>query len=172
MDNKKTVGQVILDHDAKGHELQDDVHEYTLEMGKEIMANIHKAIGDALQRAPYQNRDFFVALVTTIDRMLKKPKNIPVVRLSCPTPVYKQSVWKYHHRSGGLEFLWSIPSALRCQDVLRNPQKYKDDEESQIFAKFIMLYESGELLEWVKKENGEDKKDAIIKVQKDEGATC
>lgn len=172
MENKKTVGQIILEHDAKGHDLQDDVHEYTLEMGKEIMANIHKAIQDALSYPAYQNRNFYVSLVTTIDRMLHKPKNIPIVRLSCPTPVYKQSVWKYHYKSGGLEFLWSIPSQMRCQDVLRNPHKYKDNQESKIFAQFIMLFESGELLEWVKKENGEDKKDAIIKIKKDEEAQC
>lgn len=171
MEERKTVGQIILEHDAKGHDLQDDVHEYTLEMGKEIMANIHKAIQDALLRPVYQNKNFYISLVTTIDRMLHKPKNIPIVRLSCPTPVYKQSVWKYHYKSGGLEFLWSIPSMLRCQDVIKNPHKYKDDQESKLFAQFILLFESGELLEWVKKENGE-KPDAVIKIKKDEEAQC
>jgi hypothetical protein len=45
------------------------------------------------------------------------------------------------------------------------------DKECADLAKFVILMESGELLEWVKKENGE-KRDAVIKIQEQQESEC
>ena len=67
----------------------------------------------------YCGKDFYIVLITIIDRVLRQPRIIPLARKSCPTPVYKQSVWKYKHTSAYLEFLWSIPdSILYSKDIM------------------------------------------------------
>lgn len=162
----KTVGQQVLENREKNHILTDDVQMYTEEMSKEILSLLQETITAALKHDLYQNRDFYIVLVKNVDRVLGEPKFQIWARRSCPTPVYKQDVWKYHHESGELEFLWCIPSAVRYWDIIRNTQKYFEDKRTARLAKFVTLMESGELLKWVKRENGE-LKDAIITINKE-----
>jgi hypothetical protein len=45
--------------------------------------------------------------------------------------------------------------------IINNQLKYLNDKETAELAKFVILMERGELLQWVKKENGE-KIDAVF----------
>lgn len=167
---KKTAGQVILDHNLKNYDLESDIIEYRRCMEPGIIDQIYDTARKSAKNDLYLHKDFYIVLITTNDRVLRMPKVITLARRSCPTPVYKQSVWKYHHFSDSLEFLWSIPDMLLYYHILKNKQKYLQDKECSELAKFVLLMESGELLEWVKKENGE-KVDAIIRVNPEE-STC
>jgi len=164
---KKTAGQQILEHDSLKLSLDDDITEYRTAMEPGIMQSVHDTAQKAKNNDHYRGKDFYVVLITTIDRVLRQPRIIPLARKSCPTPVYKQSVWKYRTNSDNLEFLWSIPDAILYYHILQNQHKYLQDKECADLAKFVILMESGELLDWVKKENGE-KIDAVIKINKDE----
>lgn len=170
MNQKKLAGQVIREHDALALDLEDDIVEYRRAMEPDIMDNIYKAVDKARLKDGYFGKDFYIVLITTIDRVLRQPKIIPLARKSCPTPVYKQSVWKYKNVTGELEFLWSIPDSILYYHIINNQAKYLADKETQQLAQFVILMESGELLEWVKKENGE-KIDAVIKLDNEE-KTC
>ncbi len=170
MEEKKLAGQIILEHDNLALDFEDDIVEYRRTMEPDIMASVYKTVDRARYKDGYYGKDFYVVLITTVDRVLRQPKIIPLARKSCPTPVYKQSVWKYKTLSGELEFLWSIPDAILYYHILRNQTKYLADKETSDLAKFVSLMESGELLEWVKKENGE-KIDAVININKEEN-TC
>lgn len=163
MKQKKAAGQQILEHDSLKLDLDDDISEYRKAMEPDIMARIYDTANKAKGQNGYTNTDFYIVLITTVDRVLRQPKVISLARKSCPTPVYKQSVWKYHNFSDTLEFLWSIPDQILYYHILHNKDKYLLDKETQDIAKFVVLMESGDLLEWVKKENGE-KKDAVIKI--------
>ena len=163
---KKTFGTKLREHQAKNLSLDDDVIEYRRQMEGEIMANVHKAVAEAKDQPLYLNHDFYVVLLIRKERFGDSPNTLALARRSCPTPVYKQSVWKYHTHSGSLEFLWCIPDAVLYHHILRESQQYLSDPETQQLAKFVILMESGELLDWVKKENGE-KKDAVIKLHKE-----
>ena len=169
MEHKKLAGQVILEHDNLGLDLEADIIEYRRAMEPDIMARLNDTANKAKNAEGYCGKDFYIVLITTIDRVLRQPKIIPLARKSCPTPVYKQSVWKYKASSGELEFLWSIPDAILYYHILRNQLKYVNDKETAELAKFVILMENGELLEWVKKENGE-KRDAVIKINDEEKA--
>lgn len=161
MTKKKTVGQQIVEHDALRLSLDDDIIEYRRAMEPEILKSIDNTIQKAVANPTYKDRDFYVVLIMMTDRVLKHFRYICVARLSCPTPTYKQAVWKYHHTSDSLEFLWSIPDKILYYHLLNNKEKYLQDKECSDLLKFVILMESGELLTWVKKENGE-KKDAVI----------
>ncbi len=166
---KKLAGQVIREHDAQGLDLEDDIIEYRRAMEPDIMARIYNTAAQSRVQDGYFGKDFYIVLLTTADRVLRQPKISIFSRKSCPTPVYKQSVWKYKTLSGQLEFLWSIPDAILYYHILRNQSKYLADKETTDIAKFVVLMENGELLDWVKKENGE-KVDALIRISNEENA--
>lgn len=173
IDGSKKAGQQIAEHDSLRLDLEDDISEYRKAMEPDIMETIYDTAKKAKAQDGYENSDFYIVLITTADRVLKQPKIICLARKSCPTPVYKQSVWKYHNFSDTLEFLWSIPDQILYYHILHNKDKFLLDKETADLAKFVVLMESGDLLEWVKKENGE-KRDAVIKIQanNEEEAEC
>ncbi|HEY5267610.1 MAG TPA: hypothetical protein VII94_00560 [Candidatus Saccharimonadales bacterium] len=169
MKQKKLAGQEILEHDNLCLDLEDDISEYRRAMEPDIMARLRDTTNKAKDTYGYIGKDFYIVLITTIDRVLRQPKIIPLARKSCPTPVYKQSVWKFKTASGELEFMWSIPDVILYYHILNNQAKYLNDKETADLAKFVVLMENGELLKWVKKENGE-KIDAVIKINKEENS--
>lgn len=163
---KKTIGQLVQENNDKNRELEDDVRAYTEAMTPMIQQALYDTATQASKHDLYTNRDFYIVLVKNVDRVLGQPKIQCWARRSCPTPVYKQDVFKYHHVSGDLEFLWCIPSAERYWHIIHNQGLYLKNKNTQRLAKFVLLMESGDLLDWVKKENGE-LKDAIISINKD-----
>lgn len=171
MKQKKAAGQVILEHDGLNLDFEADIIEYRRAMEPDIMVRLRQTADKAKDNEGYIGKDFYVVLITIVDRVLRQPRIIPLARKSCPTPVYKQSVWKYKHVTAELEFLWSIPDAILYYHILNNKTKYMTDKETSELAKFVILMENGELLSWVKKENGE-KIDAVIKIDKEEKETC
>lgn len=163
---KKTVGAQIAEHNEKNIPLEDDVRAYTESMTPLLLHTLQDTAMQAKRHPLYQNRDFYIVLIKNVDRVLGQPKFQCLARRSCPTPVYKQDVFKYHHASGDLEFLWCIPSAQRYWHIIRNKQKYFENKETKRLAQFVCLMESGELLNWAKKENNE-LPDAIITINKE-----
>ena len=166
-ENKKLAGQIVLEHDLERLELEDDIIEYRKRMEPSVMKDVQDCALKAKDHIGYINKDFYVVLIITTDRILRQPKFMKIARKSCPTPVYKQSVWKYRHLVNDLEFLWSIPSKELYYHILRNKYQFLNDRETQKLAQFVILMETGDLLKWVKKENG-NKIDAVIKIKKQE----
>ena len=164
---KKTVGQQVQEHNDKGITLDDNVREYTNDMASLMIEAIYDAIGQALKSNLYIGKNFYIVLVKNVDAILGQPKIQCWARRSCPTPVYKQDVFKYHYISGGLEFLWCIPDKSRYWDIIYYPGKYLDKKETRRLAKFVLMMESGELLQFAKKENGE-LPDAVISIKKEQ----
>lgn len=170
MNEHDTYGSVIAKHNAQALTLEDDVSEYRKAMEPDIVRNIETTVINALNAPQYVGKNFYIVLLMKVERIGGAPRTLVLARQSCPTPVYKQSVWKYHRASGSLEFLWSIPDAITYYHILRNKDKFLLEKELSELTKFVLLMESGELLEWVKKENGE-KIDAVIKITKETPCT-
>lgn len=163
-ENKKTVGQVA-EEKYLSESLSDNPIEYRKVMEPEILANIWDTVAKSKTHTLYANRDFYIVLLFKWERSMKNvPRTFAFARRSCPTPTYKQAVWKYHHQSNTLEFLWTLPDALMYYHLIHNIATIPK-EQSEL-AKFCVLNEEGKLLEWVKRENGE-LKDAVIHIQKE-----
>lgn len=163
MTEKKTAGQLIVEHDAKGLGFDDDVIEYRRQMEYQMMREIQDTAQRSKNHSKYLGKNFYVVMLNSVDKVLRQPRTVIFARESCPTPVYKQSVWKYCYNSDSLEFMWSIPDSILYYHIIQNKAKYLLDKECSDLAKFVVLMESGDLLDWVKKENGE-KIDALINV--------
>lgn len=145
--------------------MEDDVIEYRKEIERETVKRLHTLVAETKISARYQNKDFYVCLLTKVERMGQQPQFILLARLSCPTPTYKQTVWKYKHVSDTLEFIWTIPDKILYYHIINNSHKYLTDPETKELAQFVTLMESGEMEKWVIKENG-NLKDAIIRINK------
>ena len=165
---KKTYGQTVLDN--ANTPVEDDIIEYRRAMEPEILANINETAFKASQSDTYRNKDFYIVLLTKVERIGNAERTFVLARHSCPTPTYKQAVWKYKHESGTLEFMWSIPDKILYYYILRNQTKLLADKEYAQTVKFVILMESGELLDYVKRENNE-KIDAVIKIN-EPGEPC
>lgn len=165
MSTTKTVGQIVQENNDK-HIIIDadhDVRDYSRAMEQDLLNGLWNVIGESQNTSLYRNRDFYIVLVKNVDHLLGQPKFQFMVRRSCPTPVYKQDVFKYHHISGSLEFLWTIPSKVRYESILKNKNHYLTDNNWRRIVQFVSMMESGELLDFAKKENGE-LPDAILRV--------
>ena len=159
---KKTVGQQIQEHNAKNIQFEDDVRAYSEVMGQDIWTNVCQFAMDTSKRPCFSAKDFYVVLQINHDRRLHEPKFIiKPARSSCPTPCYKDTVWKYHHVSGDLEYLWHLPDETKAQYIMKHYMAYWENKETRTLAEFVKRAQTGELLRWVIKENGE-LPDAII----------
>lgn len=163
---KKKYGQIIADNRDHHQSLDDDVIEYRRSMEKDVIKNIKTTINQALASTQYDNKDFYIVMLVKLEHIGQVPRTYILSRLSCPTPTYDQHVWKYHRDSSKLEFLWSIPDKILYYHIVRNSHRYLQDQETKPLAQYVLLMETGQLLEWVRKENGE-KVDAVIMIDKE-----
>lgn len=171
IEKRKTYGQIVNEHRAKNITVDDAIPEYRKPWEIEVIDKIHGAIAEAKNQDLYRNHNFYICVCMKTERMGNVPRTWTFARRSCPTPTFQQSVWKYHHKSGSLEFLWSIPDAVRYYHIINNPQFYIADKGYQELAKMVLLMESGELLDWVIKENGEKPDGFVVFKNEPEGIT-
>src|SRR5574338_896829 len=112
---KPTVGSLVEANIKKDKPLEDHPREYTRAMGLQKMEEIEQVVQEVSKWPKFENKNIYFTLVINIDKLLQnQPKFILLPpRESCPTPVYKQAVWKFERASGQLHFLWDIPSKER-----------------------------------------------------------
>lgn len=162
--NRKTFGQISAENQAKNDinvkTIEDDIRGSREEWEREIIRMRDAEIKRTLKDPKFHNKNFYIIMHFRKHRLVNEPGVLIVARLSCPTPVYNQAVFKYYRSAGSLEYLWSIPDAPRYYWLIKNMQNIPKDMQHE--ARFCFLMESGELERWVIKENG-NKPDGIIK---------
>lgn len=163
MTQNKRVGEIVCENNDRNLSLEDHVREYSNAMQEMILKELHETAKQALKMPYYEGNDLYIELVKNINPLFGQPQFKYTPRKSCPYPVYKQDLFKYHHQTGVLEFLWCIPSQQRYYHILNNKQLYLQNKETARLAQFVILMESGKLKEWANKENG-DLPDAVIMI--------
>lgn len=161
--NRLTVGQLISKNNQVEHSFDDSIQEYSRAMSPNLMKQLQEDVELAKKHPKYENKDFYITAYQFKDRMLGQYTWKAFVRLSCPTPYCNQTTFKYHKDSGELEFLWTIPNINRYFHILQHRDAYLQDPRWMRIAQWVILMESGALLEWVKKQNG-GKPDAVIRL--------
>ncbi len=148
---------------------QEELRYLSNSMGDDRMKKLYAVAQETARQDYFLNVDFYIVLVPTNERTAQMdPADFYFVRRSCPTPAYNQNVFKYHVSDKSLEFLWSIPRKARYWQLYANRNKYMTDPVMKSRTSFVVMMESGKLLEWVAQENGEDlsKPKAVIKINK------
>lgn len=120
MTERKTVGQVATELAAQQDRPVSPV-EQMYENLSEYERNVAQCIDTHKKIFP---GDFYVIVVTKKERLMPNVlRNYFFARLSCPTPDYDQTVYRYRRTEDQIEFLWVIPSQDTCYLMLENKQQ-------------------------------------------------
>lgn len=146
---------------------QDDYREYGKEMMKVILENVNDAFSKAVNHPKYKNKNFYVDLRISTEAIKKSVKSKIFVTESCPSARYGHSVWKYHHESGTIEYMWTIPGNKEYDYIIANTQEYINQGGEKETAEFCHMLADGRMLARIHKENGY-KKDILITTKAEE----
>jgi len=147
---KRTLGSIVNDLALQKPDSRDPI-EIQRTVQKDYMANLINAVDRGLKK--YTN-NFFIHVETKKEPLLSHTyRNYFIDRLTCPTPNYDQSVFKYNRVRGRIEYLWTIPDRETCF-YLKNNINLVDPAEHELLD-FVIKFDNGTLLRLCKKLNGE-----------------
>lgn len=132
----------------------------------EIQREVHKEYLDNLIDCVQKNRkhftkDFFVVVLTKNERLLPNVfRNYFFARVSCPTPEYDQSVFKFSADTEEIIFLWTIPSKDACEYLQENAILVAPEERDLL--RCVLSFSDGTLYQLAKKLNREEATSNII----------
>lgn len=153
-ERKKTVGEVALELQQKTPEEYNAVDFATDDNGplQEWEYNILKTVERGVKDHPHQ--DFYVIVINRRYRIVHNVTRCDFFyRLSCPTPDYDQTVYKYHHKTDDIEFLWVIPAQDACHYLKDNALLVAPEEKPLL--QFVLDFADGTLFTLARRLNGE-----------------
>lgn len=146
----ETVGKIASQLMQKEPESRDPI-ELQREMTSEYIANLIECVNRYKKTFVH---DFYVVVITKNEKLLPNVfRNQFFARLTCPTPDYDQSVYKYYCNKEQLQYVWTIPSQDACIHLLKN-ELLVDKSESELLN-FVKQFSEGKLFKMAKKLNGE-----------------
>lgn len=98
--------------------------------------------------------DFFLVVLTKKEPLMPNVlRNYFIARISCPTPDYDQTVYKYTKADEIVDFLWVIPSKDTCFLLKKHALEVPESERELL--NFVLRFSDGDLYRLCKKLNGE-----------------
>ena len=126
-----------------------------IELEREAQKEYYNELLTAIQRGKklYEG-DFFIHVATKTEHLMKNvTRNYFIVRSTCPTPFYDQSVFKYNHKDEQLTYIWTVPTRDVCYHLQDNALLVAPEEQGLL--QFVLDYFDGTLMKLAKKLNGE-----------------
>lgn len=158
-DKKKTMGVIALDLAKSAHDNTHNAHDQMEESLTDWDKNIFECVDRFKAQFPF---DFYIVVVTKKERLLENVlRNFFTGRISCPTPDYDQTVYRFDRKKDILEFLWVIPSKDTCLH-LREHALQVPLEERQLLQ-FVLDFADGSLFRKAKELNGEEVSSIFLK---------
>jgi hypothetical protein len=147
---RDTVGKISSDLLQKQPESRDPI-ELQRKMQEDYIDHLKQCIETHKKIFP---ADFYIVVITKNEKLMPNVfRNYFSARISCPTPEYDQSVFKYHAKDEYVEYIWTVPSKDACIHLKENAQ-YVVKEEQQLL-KFVLHFLDGTLDNVAKHMNGE-----------------
>jgi len=98
--------------------------------------------------------DFYVIVLTKQEHLMQNVfRNYFFPRMSCPSPDWDQTVYKYKRNDDHIVYMWTIPSRESCEYLKKNAL-YVDKSERELL-KYVLAFNDGSLLKLAKQLNGE-----------------
>lgn len=155
---QETVGKVSLDLSQKDPYSRDPI-ELQREMHKDYVSNVIECINRSKKDFP---NDFFVVVITKKERLMPNVlRNYFTARLTCPTPEYDQTVYKYLSKREDLEYLWTIPSKDTVSLLINNALEVSPEERELLMH--ALSFTDGTYFRKAKELNGEADDSILIK---------
>jgi len=154
---RKTVGQISEELSSKTPISTDPI-----EIERAMHDNYEQHIYDATERGKKDfDGDFFIVVITKKEHLMNNVlRNYFIVRGTCPTPEYDQTVYHFHRDAEYIEFMWTLPSK-DTYNLFKDNVLHIAPEERELLQ-FILMDIDGELLALSKKLNGEVKNSNIL----------
>lgn len=122
----RTVGAQALELMQKEPEVTTVIDQQRA-MQENYLAELSACVADFEKKN--KNKDFFVCVLTKHEPLMPNVlRNYFVPRFTCPVPNYDQAVFRYHHKTGDLELIWSIPCREGCLYLKDNALLVPPDE--------------------------------------------
>jgi len=146
-----TVGKVSLELSQKTPDTRspiEQMRESLTEWDRNIYECIDRSKKDFLG-------DFYVIVITKNEPLMRNVfRNYFYARLSCPTPDYDQTVYRYNRVQDKIEFIWVIPSRDASFHLKDNALQVANEERGLL--NFVLKFADGTLFKLAKKLNGEE----------------
>lgn len=155
---KETVGKVAV-------ELQNsaDIPISAVEQMRESLSEYEENVFECIElgKKSFINKDFYVVVTTKKEKLLENViRNFFYSRLSCPTPDWDQTVYKFKRKGEQLVFMWVIPSKQACEYMLQ--YEHLIPREEQHLLKYVKADRDGTLLRLAKELNGEKSDSSLL----------
>lgn len=149
-DNVGVISKKILEKDGELVNARDTLSGREQRYEKKLL----ETIDDGKKSHP--NQVFYIQIITRKPKVLQGTAvdNRFVVRLSCPTPTYHQTVFKYHPKADDIELLWTLPDLFICE-MIRDNSLFIDPEIKES-SSYVLDFYDGTLDKLCKKLNNED----------------
>lgn len=110
---------------------------------------------------PALEGSFFVAALIKKEKLLQNVlRNYFVPTISCPTPHFDQTVYRYNHEKDDIEYIWTVPDQETSEIFLENRNKIVPAERALL--EMVLRYYDGSLFKLCQKFNGETKETPSI----------
>ncbi len=136
-----TVGKAAYDLLIKPQEGNESPIDYEREMHKEFEQDVFLCVDN---HKPVFDGDFYVVVLRKRERLMSNVfRTFFLGRLSCPTPTFDQTVYKYHRSEEVVEFLWVVPDQETCVVFKRDALQIAPEEKELL--KFVLDFADGTL---------------------------
>jgi len=158
MNNRPTVGALAVQAQQNAVDNNHSAHEQMLMQLSEYDRNLYECVERC--KKDYSG-DFFVVVLTKKEKLLQNViRNFFYGRLSCPTPDYDQTVYRYVREEDVIEFIWVIPSRQTCFWLKDNVLSILPEERELL--NFVLQFADGTLYKLAKKLNKEQDDSILI----------
>lgn len=158
--SKKTIGQLSYDL-KKNAPYVGNALELSKESEQDYIKSLRECVDTNQQTFP---GDFFIEVKTIKEQLMDNVLRNKFIPLNCcPSPEYDQTVFKFDHKKGQIEHIWTLPDR-ESSHMLVYYRHQVVPAERQILN-YVISYASGELFKLMKRLNGEkEETPELIKV--------
>lgn len=147
---KPTLGSIVAGLSQKVPESTDPI-ELQRAMQEDYMKHLMEAVDRGYKR---YTTDFFIHVEVKAEKILANTfRHYFIDRVTCPTPNYDQTVFKYNKLDGQIEYIWTIPDRETCHHLIEHALEVVPDERELL--SFCIKFANGTLFKLCKKLNGE-----------------
>lgn len=155
---KKTVGKIATELQQQNTE-KINIIDQQRQMQKDYMNDLMVAVDRGCNLF---DGDFFIHVETKLEKLLSNViRNYFIPRLTCPTPNYDQTVFRYNRKDGRIEYLWTIPDRETSHHLLDHANEVVQEEKELL--NFIAKFANGTLFRMCKKYNNEQDDSPLLK---------
>lgn len=134
-----------------------------IELQREIQGDSYEEqLLEAVERGKKKYaKDFYLVVLNQKFRLLPNVfRTYFIDRLSCPSPEFDQTVYRYSKTDDAVDFLWCIPDQHTCEEMRLNALQIPP-EQRELLGFVLDMYD-GTLLNIARKLNKEEEQDLVI----------